>query len=242
MDWEVASRKRSALVAIAAALTLALGGGCRSVLPPAGPYDYFARPAPGDAWSHKIRGWQEREQRGASAHDASDPTIAGTAVGAEHPGLERERVGDLRAKYDRFRAERRRGLARDVASWVQSQASAHYVADGSVDHWATFDETFDTNGDDCDGLELLAFHFLRELGFSENEVFRSIVVRRTDGQHHMVTLWFEDREDPWVIDPTGAMTTGMPRMSEVPEWVPIKVFGESRDFTVRDRLLLTANR
>ena len=243
MDWEVASRKGSALVAIAAALTLTLCGGCRSVLPPAGPYEYFARPAPDDAWSHKIRGWQQREQRGASAPGASDSATAGaTAVGMEHPGLERDRVGDLRAKYDSFRAEQRRELARGVASWVQSQASAHYVADGPVDHWATFDETFETNGDDCDGLELLAFHFLRELGFSEDEVFRSIVVRRSDGQHHMVTLWFEDLEDPWVIDPTGAMTSGMPLMSDVPEWVPLKVFTESRDFSVRDRLLLTANR
>jgi hypothetical protein len=48
----------------------------------------------------------------------------------------------------------------------------------------------------------------------------------------MVTLWFEDRDDPWVIDPTGAMTTGMPRMSEVPGWEPLKVFSEDERFTV----------
>jgi hypothetical protein len=48
----------------------------------------------------------------------------------------------------------------------------------------------------------------------------------------MVTLWFENPEDPWVIDPTGAMTTGMPRMSEVPGWVPLKVFSEDEDFSV----------
>jgi hypothetical protein len=28
------------------------------------------------------------------------------------------------------------------------------------------------------------------------------------------------------------MTTGMPRMSEVPGWVPLKVFSEDRDFSV----------
>ena len=61
---------------------------------------------------------------------------------------------------------------------------------------------------------------------------RAIVYRRSDGQHHMVTLWFEDRDDPWVIDPTGAMTSGMPRMSAVPEWTPLKVFTEDQDFTV----------
>ena len=71
-------------------------------------------------------------------------------------------------------------------------------------------------------------------------MFRSIVVRRSDGQHHMVTLWFEDPEDPWVLDPTGAMTSGMPRMSEVPGWVPLKVFSDERDYTVRDRLMYTA--
>jgi hypothetical protein len=49
----------------------------------------------------------------------------------------------------------------------------------------------------------------------------------------MVTLWFEDRNDPWVIDPTGAMTRGMPRMSDMPDWVPIKVFGEAEEYTVR---------
>ena len=48
----------------------------------------------------------------------------------------------------------------------------------------------------------------------------------------MVTLWFEQANDPWVIDPTGAMTSGMPRMSEVPEWAPLKVFSETEEFTV----------
>jgi hypothetical protein len=45
-----------------------------------------------------------------------------------------------------------------------------------------------------------------------------------------------------VIDPTGAMTTGMPRMSEVPEWVPLKVFSDRNDFTVRDRAMLAVTR
>nr|MCS5619891.1 hypothetical protein [Myxococcota bacterium] len=85
----------------------------------------------------------------------------------------------------------------------------------------------------CDGLELLVYHALRDLGFAENEVYRAIVYRPSDGQHHMVTLWFEDREDPWVIDPTGAMTTGMPLMSSMPEWVPLKVFSQDVEYTVK---------
>ena len=51
----------------------------------------------------------------------------------------------------------------------------------------------------------------------------------------MVTFWFENRDDPWVIDPTGAMSRGMPRMSELHEWRPLKVFGLDRDFTVERR-------
>ena len=57
--------------------------------------------------------------------------------------------------------------------------------------------------------------------------------RDRDRANHMVTLWCEDRDDPWVIDPTGAMTTGMPRMSELPNWVPLKVFGETAVYTVK---------
>ena len=83
------------------------------------------------------------------------------------------------------------------------------------------------------GLELLVNQALRDLGFSQDEVFRAIVYRPSDGQHHMVTFWFEERNDPWVIDPTGAMTAGMPRMSDLPEWRPLKVFSEQREFTVR---------
>jgi hypothetical protein len=211
-------------VRIAALLgCLALGGGCQSSLgPPAGLYQYFAAPSQDDAWSIKIRGWQERERV-----SAPDP-------GNDASQIDPARLGDLRAKYDAFREERRRDLARNVASWIQDQARDHYVADGPIDHWATFEETFRRNGDDCDGLELLVFHFLRDLGFPEDQVYRAIVVRRTDGQHHMVTLWFEDPNDPWVIDPTGAMTSGMPRMSELPDWVPLKLFTDVGDWSVRD--------
>jgi predicted transglutaminase-like cysteine proteinase len=203
-------------------LALALLAGCRTPLAPAGLYQYFASSPPDDAWSAKIRGWQERERVSApSAPESMQP-------------VDPSKVGELRAKYEMFRNDERRELARDVANWIQSQAQDHYISDGPVDHWATTEETFLRNGDDCDGLELLVFHFLRDLGFPKEQVFRAIVVRRSDGQHHMVTLWFEDPRDPWVIDPTGAMTTGMPRMSEMADWVPLKVFSDAQDWSVRD--------
>jgi hypothetical protein len=131
-------------------------------------------------------------------------------------------------------------MARQLAEWIQQESRQHYVPDGPIDRWATLAETLRQNGDDCDGLELLPLNLLRELGVPRDRVYRAIVYRRSDGQHHMVTLWFEDREDPWVIDPTGAMTSGMPHMSEVPGWVPLKVFSETEDFSVEHRWVARA--
>jgi hypothetical protein len=210
-------------------LFLGLGWGCATPPPRIPSYDYFSRPDPDDPWSRKIHRWQQRER-----YDRGEDGFGTLASVAESGGEDGESdvvPEQLQDKYEAFRAERKRVLARDVALWIQEQAGQHYVPDGPIDRWATLPETLRRNGDDCDGLELLTYHLLRDLGF-DDEVYRAIIYRRSDGQHHMVTLWFENPEDPWVIDPTGAMTTGMPRMSEVPGWVPLKVFSEDEDFTV----------
>jgi predicted transglutaminase-like cysteine proteinase len=225
-----------------AALLLFSGMGCATILNydlVSDELDYFQRPEPADVWSPKIEGWQRRERFDSAllAPLESGPAVqsAGFSAANEQLPTDQTDTSGLRAKYFKFRADRRRGLAADVASWIQSEAKEHYREDGAVDHWATLEETLARGGDDCDGLELLAFHALRDLGFSATEVYRAIVVRPSDGQHHMVTLWFEDPTDPWVIDPTGAMTLGMPRMSDLPEWTPIKVFSERLEYTVRQR-------
>jgi len=217
-----------------------LGLGCATLWSAPSHYDYFQSPAPSDAWTPKIAGWQRREQRDqgedwllpdtplpASRESATPPPIA--AGEAREPGEH------LREKYFGFRSASRRAVARDLAEWIQGQSKVHYVADGPIDHWATLEETLRGNGDDCDGLELLTFHALRDLGFAETEIYRAIVYRPSDGQHHMVTLWFEDRDDPWVLDPTGAMSRGLQRMSELPGWVPLKVFSDTVEYTVRRR-------
>jgi hypothetical protein len=193
-------------------------------------YSYFEEPDPNDLWSAKIAGWQFREHRSDST--TALPAVSG--AGQQEPIFP---TGDadadqLRAKYEAYRYEQKREQARELAAWIQAQAQEHYVADGPIDHWATFEETLGNNGDDCDGLELLVFHMLRDLGFREDEVYRAVVYRPKDGQHHMVTLWFEDKNDPWVIDPTGAMTGGMPRMSDMPDWVPLKIFTEKGEYSV----------
>ena len=194
-------------------------------------YGYFTPPSYNDAWSAKIGAWQRRER--ADYGPVSSP---GEPAGGGKVTDAARRVdpsGGLRGKYFVYRAERKRQMALSLAKWIQAQAQEHYFPDGPIDHWATLEETLEQDGDDCDGLELLTFHALRDLGFSAHEVFRAIVYRPLDGQHHMVTLWFEDQGDPWVIDPTGAMTLGMPRMSALPSWIPIKVFSETTEYTVR---------
>jgi len=219
------------LVGMAAiALAIALGSGCTGTFSGAVGYRYFAHPDRNDPWSRKIRFWQERERA-----ERGGDTVTGPAAVAGPGEAESEVAGveNLASKYASFRSERKRELARELADWIQQQARQHYVPDGPVDEWATLEETLRNNGDDCDGLELLVFNFLRDLGFAKDEVYRAIVFRRSDQQHHMVTLWFEDPSDPWVIDPTGAMTAGMPRMSELPDWTPLKVFSDDEDFTVR---------
>jgi len=201
--------------------------------------DYFSTPAEDDVWSAKIQGWQRREKFDAALLEPleSAPAVESAGFSAADADLPSDQAAEqgLRVKYFKFRAERKRQTAREVASWVQSEAKRHFREDGPIDHWATLEETLARGGDDCDGLELLAFHALRDLGFSANEVYRAVVVRPSDGQHHMVTLWFEDAHDPWVIDPTGAMTLGMPRMSEMSAWRPIKLFSDQTEFTVEER-------
>ena len=223
--------RRGRELAVLWLLTTCLALGCGGLSGPALSYRYFDRPASDDIWSRKIAGWQDRE-RAQEAVDQASANSPLSTVGAGPASQAPPSVDSLRAKYRSFRVEHRRELARDVALWVQAQSKLYYIPDGPIDHWATLEETLAHNGDDCDGLELLTFHFLLDNGFRPDEVFRAIVFRPSDGQHHMVTLWFENASDPWVIDPTGAMVSGMPHLSEVPNWVPIKLFTETAEFTV----------
>ena len=243
-------RTRSLRSHLLGSIGVCIALGCTTVFSETGRYQFFTRPDSSDAWSPKIAAWQQREdldQGSAPALVAAEAAPANSR--SEHASAVARALAEvdgdggvegLRAKYFRFRAERRRDMAGEFADWIQLQAREHYVADGAVDHWATFEETLRGNGDDCDGLELLVYHGLRDLGFSEHEVYRAIVYRPSDGQHHMVTLWFEDPVDPWVLDPTGAMTSSMLLMSELPEWVPLKLFSETAEYTVRRQRVPTA--
>ena len=221
--------RRDLGVPAALLLIAAMAPGCAHYQPAPrtpGPFAYFTAPRADDPWSAKIAGWQQRE-RAATA----DLAVAPASVSGAGERAARASDPSLRDKFAAFRRAQQRRQAAEVAAWIQENAPRHYRPDGAFDHWATLDETLATDGDDCDGLELLAFNLLRELGFDEDEVFRAIVYRGSDGQHHMVTLWFEDLSDPWVIDPTGAMMRGMQRLSAASEWRAIKVFDGEREFT-----------
>lgn len=224
----MAGREGSARRSVLPLLGICLMFGCASLPGLHAPYGWLGRPAPDDPWSPKIARWQERERAAGGAEVMEAPSTVAAGPESTRPDGE-----ELRAKFLRFRAEHKRAIARELAAWLQEQAKIHYVPDGAIDRWATLEETLARNGDDCDGLELLSYHLLLDLGFGEDEVYRAIVFRPSDGQHHMVTMWFEDAGDPWVLDPTGAMTGGMPRMSEVPGWIPLKLFTETDEFTVR---------
>ena len=181
--------------------------------------DFFVAAPREDPWNAKIRNWQSRHKLDQAQPAKPVPVAA-----------------DLITAYDAFTLDLRRKIAADAVAWVQAESHRHYIPDGETDHWATLSDVVATNGDDCDGLDLLTFLLLRKLGFSQNEIFRSIVVERDSGQHHMVTLWFEtgDKSDPWLLDPTGVVTDRLVRLSDVPTWSPIEIFDEARHYRVEE--------
>jgi len=209
---------------------------------PASGYAFFNTPARGDRWTFMIGRWQLRQRAAYRAgliqpfpEPAAEtaPVASGTAVS---PASAAAATGGVLARsYEAFMDGRRREIARQVLAWVQSEAETRFVEDGLIDHWPTLPEVLASDGDDCDGLELLAYHALRDLGFPKDRVYRAVLKESRLARHHMVTLWFEDRNDPWVLDPTATITTRFVRLSEIGHWVPLKVFTETEEFTVRAR-------
>jgi len=187
-------------------------------------YDFFAQvERERNPWFSQVAEWQERARR-------DHPYVVIDEVrGAESTKL-REQVRD-------FHTEHRLSLAKTISAWVLAEGRRHYVSDDEPanDYWPTYSELVDANGDDCDGLDLLAYQLLREFGFPKDQLFRAILMRNRDDANHMVTLWFEDPDDPWVFDGTGATTREFVRLSEVEGWTPTNVFNEKAQFLVVKR-------
>jgi hypothetical protein len=211
--------------------SLALALSCASTPPPgdAGPSWTYFEAAPADLWTEKIADWQRRQ----SADPLDHVTVpGGTRWSPPH-------FASLREKAVAFRQRERRALARRVVVFSQAQARRHYKWDPETDlrddPWPTSRELYAQDGDDCDGVDLIAYDLLRAFGFPESQLYRVVMTRRLDGAHHMATLWFETPDDPWVIDATAAITRRMRRLSELRGWTPIRVFDEDEIFGVAER-------
>ena len=206
-------------IILLALLALSTGSGCASMNAAgssSNQTDYFAQARTNDGWNEKIQEWQSRS------------TIT--------PAAQIETSENTDSEFSGFRSERRRQMARNLVTWTQRQSQQHFTNDDAADHWATLEETLRRGQEDCDGLELLIYNGLQELGFAPSSVYRAVVYRTSDLQHHMVTLWFEDPQDPWVLDPTGAMTNTMVKMSDVPNWMALKVFSQTNQYSVQHAL------
>ncbi len=182
-----------------------------------------------NSWVPKVEQWQARARRDEPKTRPSLPQES-----SQHKA---DLSGELRRKMGAFQVDQRQALARKINDWAQDEARTHYRFDRDQrnparDHWPTFAELLERNGDDCDGLDLIAYELLREFGFQPGEIYRAVVKRDSDGRNHMVTLWFEDRDDPWVLDATGAMSGIMRKFSQLPGWTPTVVFNAYERFGV----------
>jgi hypothetical protein len=201
------------------------GGGARQ-------YDWFSQAALGgddDLWYAKVEEWQGRARN------------EGTRLPKTGRGLRSaEFSGQLLHAMAAFRDSERRELAKRITDWTQRIARKHYKFDPGnndpvYDRWPTVGELLANNGDDCDGLDLIAYQLLREFGFPPEQLYRAIVRRNRDNANHMVTLWFEDPADPWVLDATGAVTVEFRRASQLPGWTPTKLFNLDEQFNVVEK-------
>jgi hypothetical protein len=220
---------------VAIAATIAFATGCASSSGPSSrpsahpSFDFFAPATPNDddrdPWYPKVVEWQGRMQSEGTRLPSTGQSVRG--------GLQ---SGKLLGAMGAYRDEERRAFAKRVTDWSQRLARKYYkwdpaAADPTFDHWPTVGELLATNGDDCDGLDLIAYQLLREFGFPSDRLFRAIIERNRDKANHMVTLWFEDPKDPWVIDATGAVTFEMRHFSKLEGWTPTKVFNERTQYT-----------
>lgn len=208
---------------------------CQVFTPTRVSYNYFNRT--NDKWSGKIADWQRRaNDNGQDFLSYNLPT--NSYIRSEKSDIDNSL--DPRAKYLDFLENPSVNEKKDsellgiLSEWIQTQRKQHYIPDGMFDHWATLEETLDSNGDDCDGLATLPYDFLLRHGFSQNEVYQGLIYIKSYREHHMVTFWFEEKNDPWVIDPTRVVTDRVKRMSEIKGIVPIKIFSKDEEYTVKE--------
>jgi predicted transglutaminase-like cysteine proteinase len=221
---------RRPAVLLAATAVLGLATGCAGAgFRPDPVYTFFETPTREvDPWYRNVLRWQEREK----AHRPTERLANAEEIREAGP-----LTSLLRVKMAKWTSHERLALAKEIAAWSQVESRRHYRFDPPTnakdDPWPTTKDLLETNRDDCDGLDLISYKLMREFGFPEDELFRAIVRRDADHGNHMVTLWFEDPADPWVIDASGVVTKSVRRFSELLGWTPTVVFNEHQQFTPR---------
>ena len=212
-------------------LTVAMvfAASCSAVLRDPPTYEFFGDATPGgDPWYDKIDEWQRRSRVEAD----TDVTLE---AGRRLRGAQLDEK--LSVKMAAYETGERRQLASRINDFSRKEGRWHYRHDKGAgpadDHWPTVSDLLETNGDDCDGLDLIAYQLLVEFGFDRTQLYRAIVRSDKGTGNHMVTLWFDaGADDPWVFDATGAVTTKMVRFSQIFGWYPVKVFNEHDQYTV----------
>lgn len=111
----------------------------------------------------------------------------------------------LRSKYSSFQDSQRRETAREIMAWSQQRGGKA----GSLEQG------------------------LREMGFSGREIVQAVVKSNRDGRRHHVTLWFDNRNDPWVLDATGAATQQMTRLSQLGQWAPVELASNTANYRIQ---------
>lgn len=200
-------------------------------LAPGASWDFFAA-SPDDVWSDKIVDWQRRQRaQGTALADPERPAPRNVLRAADYALLVDQS--------DAFLVRERRALAGRILAFSLKEARRHFKWDPATDlagdPWPTSRELYARNGDDCDGLDLIAYDLLVAFGFPKDALYRVVVRRERDGAHHMATLWFDDRDDPFVVDATGAISRRLVRFSTLRGWTPLRVFDEDERYGVAPR-------
>jgi predicted transglutaminase-like cysteine proteinase len=196
--------------------------GCASVSSPRS-FEFFVEATPeNQPWFGKIQDWRERNNADPNSSVGLAPQVLSGELAELNP------PPPLWPQINQFSREHQLELARSISAWSQHWAFRHYKkdVDESVDndHWPTFSELLEKDGDDCDGLSLLNYEMLLLFGFNRDEVYRALVRRDSDGVNHMVVLWFKSETDPWVIDITRAASPTMEPISKMRGWQPVAMF------------------
>ena len=112
-----------------------------------------------------------------------------------------------------------------------------YRHDSPADKWPTTAELFNPllDGEDCDGLELLTYHYLRRVR-GEVGTYRGVFVNRADSTAHMATVVFNasTSRNPYVVDSTGALGARGIKLSDLGEGWELEFFFDEKNVYTLD--------